>query len=76
MKFETKFGLGEICALKQVEREERVSHVRDHFWKVIMVTINVNGEITYTCRSDTGQMVGFFEEELEGDPDYMEPTKP
>lgn len=68
MKFEAKFGLGEIVWYSMMNHEKRGKKF-DEFLEVIAITIDKNG-MTYTCRWPNGIVGHFTSDELENDPDY------
>lgn len=67
MKFETKFGLGEIVA-KEIYRGDEL--VGDELLEVIAIVVAKSG-MSYHCRHPNSmQLIHFEEHELIGDPDY------
>ena len=67
MKFESKFGIGEIVTTKHTVTPSKV--FRDEMFRVIAITF---GEVepNYIARLQNGQPVAFMESELVGDPDF------
>ena len=74
MKFESKFGIGEICA---VNDKESARKMRDELVKILHVTFSKAGAL-YTCEwfaaSGIMQRAQFEEWELTGDPDFNQET--
>lgn len=70
MKFETKFGLGEIVYYTR-NAHENAKH--DEFLEVMAIVFDKNG-VTYHCRYPQGITVGFAECDLVGDPDFNQET--
>ena len=68
MKFESKFGLGEIVCTKQQQKGERF--FSDSLFKIIGVTFALDGTKAYLVRLEDGHMTQFMESELIGDPDF------
>ncbi len=71
MKFESKYGLNEVCIVEN-KRQERS---KDMMAKIISVYFSADGEVSYVARLDNGIMQHFMECELEGDPDYNEESE-
>ena len=77
MKFESKFGIGEICTygedvFKKARSENVAPHSSDHFAKVLAVNFEESG-ISYTCEISTiygVQRIQLTESSLKGDPDF------
>lgn len=70
MKFECKFGIGEIVY------HTRLGHSKaqhDEFLEVIAITFDNRG-VFYHCRYPNGIVGHFSENELIGDPDYNQET--
>lgn len=59
MKFESKFGLEEVCELR----------FGGEFAKVITVSFSPDG-VSYLCRLPNGSAVWAMEHELNGDPKF------
>jgi hypothetical protein len=72
MKFESKFGIGEIVCTKQVFSSRGV--FQDVLLKVIAVNFSSDGLPAYTVRLQDGQLTVFQESELIGDPDFNQET--
>jgi hypothetical protein len=68
MKFESKFGLGEIVCTHQTIRGDRI--YQDALLKVIGLTFTLEGAPTYMARLSEGHIVTLMESELIGDPDF------
>lgn len=73
MKYESEFGLGEIC-IYNADDYKRKRSLPDLLVKVVAVTIEMGGAIEYTIESITTEnIVQRFRVsgvELTGDPDY------
>lgn len=67
MKFESKFGLGEIVLTKIHYRDGRV--FQDDLFRVYAVIFCVDGT-SYACGHSDGRIAQFAECELIGDPEY------
>ena len=73
MKFESKFGLGEIVITQQKIRGDRIN--QDVIGEVIGVSFFPECPVGYTVRiGGTGQVHNFLEAELIGDPDFNQET--
>lgn len=70
MRFETKFGLGEIV---YYTRRSHGKAKHDEFLEVIAITFDKNG-VTYHCRYPKGITTGFAECDLIGDPEFNQKT--
>ncbi len=71
MKFQSKFGLGEIVCTERKVREDIGKLHLDQILKIIAITFDVAGVTTYVCRNaEHGNTVVYFESELIGDPAY------
>lgn len=66
MKFESKFGLGEVCIVK-IERGNRSYY---ELVRIVGVTFSVDGTTSYQGRLPSGLAQWFHECELDGDPEY------
>lgn len=66
MKFETKFGLGEIVYYTRFNHKN-AKH--DEFLEVVAITFEKR-TVTYHCRFPQGITVGFKECDLIGDSDF------
>lgn len=66
MKFESKFGLGEIVSRDRYKGDELIA---SEFYEVVSIIITSYG-VSYGCRHTSGQVMGFGESELDGDPDF------
>ena len=66
MKFETKFGLGEIV---YYTRRGHKTAKHDEFLEVVAIAFDKNG-VSYHCRYPQGITAAFAEGELIGDPDF------
>jgi len=66
MKFETKFGLGEIVYYTRLGHK---TAKHDEFLEVVGIVFDKNG-VSYHCRYPQGITAVFAEEELIGDPDF------
>lgn len=71
MKFESKFGLGEIVSYTR-ERDGKISH--DELLEVVGIGFQKDGTTTYAVRGYRGVLMHFEESELEGDPDFDQET--
>jgi tRNA G37 N-methylase Trm5 len=74
MKFETKFGIGEICIHDPFAgRDKESSPPRDLLVKVVAIQIN-NAAITYICENilTNGHVeyINCHEKDLIGDPEF------
>lgn len=67
MKYESKFGIGEIVVTKQKERDGRI--IPDLIGEVIEVHFGKEAK-TITVRISGGILQHFREDELEGDPEF------
>lgn len=73
MKFESKFGIGEIVATKPPKSTSR--QIKDQLVEVIAITFDRENDITVHCRyPETGLTHGFKESELDGDNDFNQET--
>jgi hypothetical protein len=70
MKFESKFGLGEIV-IYQMNRGD--TFLSDELLEVFAVSFDKKA-IIYTCRRIDGSLVFFEEEELIGDENFNQET--
>jgi hypothetical protein len=74
MKFETEFGLGEICVYGKVEHSDTDARMDDLLVKIITITIDEVGQISYLAETSTLQygLQRFYTlaKNLTGDPDY------
>ena len=74
MKFETEFGLGEICGYGKVECRDTDATIDDLLVKIIAITIDEIGKISYLVESSTLQygLQRFYTiaENMIGDSDY------
>ena len=72
MKFQSKFGLGEICVYDPTGR--RSEKVNDLLVKVVQVVFEVGGTVGYTVEfkasNGTIQRILVHESSLEGDPEF------
>ena len=68
MKFESKFGIGEIVAY---EPHRRNGKPNDELLAVQGIQFGMNNHVDYICRYPrTGVIVVFKESQLIGDPDF------
>lgn len=79
MKFESKFGIGEILITNQKVRGDRIN--QDVIGECIGISFQVGASPVYCLRiGGTGQTHNFMEAELIGDPDFNQengyPTEP
>lgn len=65
MKFESKFGIGEI-----VETNHDCHKMLSELFKVMDVLFGKNKSVIYVCRGYKGQLFHFHEIELFGDPAF------
>ena len=64
MKFESKFGVGEIVIYQPHERMDALLEVQGIYFEI-------NGNIRYICRyPGSGVTVDFSENQLKGDPEF------
>lgn len=71
MRFESKFGIGEIVAYEPHERADKEYRPNDSLLEVQAVIFGMDGKVDYLCRyPTTGVTVGFSESQLVGDPDF------
>lgn len=70
MKFESKFGLGEIVIYQMSRGDEFLS---DELLEVVGVAFD-RKVIAYTCRRTDGSIVHFEEAELIGDENFNQET--
>jgi hypothetical protein len=68
MKFESKFGIGEVVLTARRYRGSRV--LQDQILVITAVVFQVGGEKAYYARTSDGFMCVFQETELIGDPDF------
>lgn len=71
MKFESKYGIGEMCSLENTSRRKTGS---DFIVKITGVMFNIDGRVAYMGRMDNGLYQSFAECELKGDPEYDQET--
>ena len=73
MKFETKFGLGEIVYYTRsghkTARHDQFTARHDELLEVVAIAFDKNG-VSYYCRYPQGITTAFTEGELIGDPDF------
>lgn len=75
MKFESKFGVGEIVAYEPRQREDKESRCEDALMEVQGIYFGMDGKIEYICRyPSSGVTAGFSESQLIGDPDFSQET--
>ena len=68
MKFESKFGIGEIVTTKQRVRDDGATY-QDALFRVVCVQFDLARHTSYICREPMqGLMTSFLEPELSGDP--------
>lgn len=67
MKFESKFGLGEIVSRTRYKGDEIVA---DELYEVVAVAFDGDGNTAYSCRAPKGALIQFSETEIEGDPNF------
>ena len=67
MKYESKFGIGEIVVTKQKVRDGRI--IPDLIGEVFAVHFG-KGSTMVAVRLTDGALQGFREDELEGDPEF------
>ena len=72
MKFETRFGLGEIVATKQRIVKERV--YQDELVEIVGVYFDGDRRVSYVGRYSHGVSSTFTEDQLIGDPDFDQET--
>ncbi len=73
MKFESKFGLGEIVVTHQKHHGERV--YPDFLMEIIAIQFCIDQTTDYICRiAGSGITICCKESELIGDPDYDQKT--
>lgn len=70
MKFESKFGIGEIVIREFRKGSELLG---DDFYEVIAIVFSKES-INYACRHHNGLVHQFMEYELIGDPDFNQET--
>ena len=71
MKFESKFGIGEIVCYEPHRREDRHVGAFDAMMEVQGVFFGMDGKVEYICRYPlSGLTAGFSESQLIGDPDF------
>lgn len=77
MKFESKFGLDEVLVYNESEVRGNRS-MPDQLVKVINVSFNLGGEVTYLCEYVSNQgvihRITLHESLLTGDPDFDQET--
>ena len=75
MKFESKFGIGEIVAYEPHRRDDKEPRCNDALLEVQCVVFGFDGDVGYVCRyPSTGVTVQFSECQLIGDPDFNQET--
>jgi hypothetical protein len=75
MKFESKFGIGEIVAYEPHQRSDNEYRINDALLEVQGIYFGMDGKIEYICRYPaTGMTAGFSESQLIGDPDFNQET--
>ena len=71
MKFESRFGLGEIVAYEPHHRSDKAYPPSDALLEVQGVYFGLDGKIEYICRyPGTGITTAFTESQLLGDPAF------
>ena len=70
MKFDTKFGIGEIVYYTRMGHP-KAQH--DSFLEVVAISIT-RDHVTYCCRYDTGIVSVFTEKDLIGDEEFNQET--
>jgi hypothetical protein len=72
MKFESKFGIGEIVIYRTHERADKSKNCPNGaLLEVQGIYFGMDGETVYSCRYiGTGVTVGFSESQLVGDPEF------
>lgn len=72
MRFESKFGIGEIVWYVPKNRSEKPNDV---FLEVQGIYFGMDDKIEYICRyPSTGVTCNFSESQLDGDPDFNQET--
>ena len=75
MKFESKFGIGEIVSYEPRQRSDKEFTPNEALLEVQGIYFGMDGKIEYVCRYPaTGVTAGFSEGQLIGDPEYMQDT--
>lgn len=72
MKFESKFGIGEIVSTRQIIRSGRIRP--DELLEVIGVVFSKDKTPIYACRLPNMLPAYFDEHELTGDPTFNQET--
>ncbi len=72
MKFDTKFGLGEIVCYDIKKNDEVIS---SEVLEIVGIYIDRDGKHSFICRyPSNGATVAFTEQQLIGDPDFDQDT--
>lgn len=79
MKFESKFGCGEVVLTKMPNTERRTRHTTKdvyggNIFKIIGILFMEDGRTEYVCRHSEGMIITFMEVELVGDPSFDQVT--
>lgn len=76
MKFESKFGVGEIVIYDPHQREAAsAKSYHDALLEVQAVIFEIGGTVRYVCRYPSSGITGTFAEgQLLGDPDFDQET--
>lgn len=75
MKFESKYGIGEIVSYEPHQRTDKEFIPNDALLEVQGVFFGMDGKIEYVCRYPaTGLTTGFSESQLIGDPEFNQET--
>lgn len=68
MKFETKFGIGEIVHFNPSTKNHRLN---DELLKVVGIYIDADKSVRYVCQwPQTGFCASYTENQIKGDPDF------
>ena len=77
MKFESKYGLGEICIYNEC-KSSKGREMKDVLVKITGIKFEIDGQVSYTCEYTTQHGLFFrmpiHENMLTGDPDFDQET--
>lgn len=75
MKFESKFGIGEVVVYEPHHRTDKDYTPNDALLEVQAICFGMDAKIDYICRYPaTGMTTSFSESQLFGDPDFDQET--
>lgn len=71
MKFESKFGLGEVV---EFQSKKATNHEFQTMMEVQGIYFNIDGSAQYICRFPNGSVSACYESQLVGDHDFSQET--